>query len=202
MRGVQNVETTFADLARRILGGDRQAEGALSKRLTQGITQIAVNLTGNFALAQEICQETLIILLTRLRAEPLDEPDKLPAFVAQTARNLVIAEQRKQHRRKTETGYDDLESAEDSSPGQEADAQRECAATAIRTVLSEMKSVRDRKLLVHYYLRDEEKHEICNQLGLSEQTFNVVLFRARARFLELMQKRGLRGEDLLCVALL
>ena len=63
-------------------------------------------------------------------------------------------------------------------------------------------ATRDRALLVRYYLHDEDKRVICRELGLSEPSFNVVLFRARARFLELLQKHGLQGRDLMSFILL
>jgi RNA polymerase sigma-70 factor (ECF subfamily) len=198
---VQNIDHSFAALSHRIRAGDKQAEDLLSRRIAPGITQIVVGMTGHFALAQELCQETLIIILARLRTQPLDDPDKLPAFVAQIARNLVIAERRKERRRKTDVDSEAVDEVPDPSQGQEHDAQRESAAVAIRKVLAEMKSIRDRSLLVRYYLRDEDKKEICRELGLNEPTFNVVLFRARARFLELLEKRGLRAEDLFCLLL-
>jgi RNA polymerase sigma-70 factor (ECF subfamily) len=198
---VHTPETSFTELSHRIRAGDKQAEDALSRRVAPGITQIVVAMTGNFALAQELCQETLIIILSRLRTQPLEDPDKLPAFVAQVARNLVIAERRKERRRKTDVDSDAIDLVVDHSEGQEQGAQRESAASAIRTVLAEMKSVRDRTLLVRYYLRDEDKKDICRELGLTEPSFNVVLFRARSRFLELLEKKGLSGIDLLCMAL-
>lgn len=195
-------EFSFAELAQRIRAGDKPAEDLLSRRIAPGITQIIFRRTGDFALAQEFCQETLIIVLTRLRSQALEDPDKLPAFAAQVARNLVMAEKRKERRRRTDTDSDAISEAADGSEGQEADAQRESAATAIRTVLAEMKSVRDRSLLVRYYLRDEGKKEICQELGLTELSFNVILFRARNRFLALLAKHGIRGGDLFCWAAL
>lgn len=191
-------EFSFAELAHRILAGDKTAEDLLSRRISPGITQIIVRRTGDFSLAQEFCQETLIVVLTRLRSQPLEDPDKLPAFAAQVARNLVMAERRKERRRRTDVDSDAVGEAPDGSEGQEADAQRESAAAAIQTVLSEMKSVRDRTLLVRYYLKDEGKKELCRELGLSELSFNVILFRARNRFLALLAKHGIRGGDLFC----
>ena len=196
---MQNQVPSFGDLSHRIRAGDKKSEDQLSRRIAPGITQVIVGMTGNFAMAQELCQETLIIIITRLRSQPLDEPEKLPAFVAQIARNLVAAERRKEHRRKTDVDSEAIDQATDQSLGQEHEAQRESAAVAIRRVLAEMRSVRDRSLLVRYYLRDEDKRDICRELGLTEPSFNVILFRARSRFLELLEKRGLSGEDLFCL---
>ena len=202
IRFVASQQLSSPELAERIRTGDKEAETELSRRFSRGITQIVVKMTGNYAVAQEVCQETLIIILTRLRSQPLDDPEKLPAFVAQIARNLVLSERRKTRRRRTEADSEAVEQASDDAPDQEDDAQRDSAASAIRVVLSEMKSTRDRALLVRYYLQDEDKREICRELGLSEPSFNVVLFRARARFLELLQKHGLQGRDLMSFVLL
>jgi RNA polymerase sigma-70 factor (ECF subfamily) len=197
-----NEQLSYAELAHRICAGDSRAEGDLASRLTRGITQIIVRLTGNFAVAEELCQETLLIVLARLRTRELENPDKLPAFAAQIARNLVIAERRKERRRKTDTDNEVIDSIAAAEPGQEDDAQRESAAAAIGQVLREMRSARDRLLLVRYYLRDDDKRDICRDLNLSEPSFNVVLFRARSRFLELLEKHGFRGKDLLSWVLL
>jgi RNA polymerase sigma-70 factor, ECF subfamily len=186
------------ELVHRIHTGDRQAESELTRRFERGITQILLRQTRNFALAQELCQETLIIVIKRLRAQPLDNPEKLAAFLAQIARNLAIAERRKERRRRTDPSGEDLGELPDEERDQEDDAQRESAAAAIRSVLGEMKSSRDRMLLVRYYLREEDKDVICRELNVTPPTFNVVLFRARSRFLELLHKRGLGGHDLLC----
>lgn len=191
-----------AALAERIRGGDRLAETELTRRFERGITQILVRQTRNFALAQELCQETLIIVLKRLRTQPLANPEKLAAFIAQTARNLAIAERRKERRRRTDTTDDAFADVPDEELDQEDSAQRASAAEAIRTVLAEMKSARDRMLLVRYYLKEEDKDVICRELNVTPPSFNVVLFRARGRFLELLQKHGLGGRDLLCFVLM
>ena len=191
-------QLSFTDLAHRICAGDKLAEGQMVRRFTPGITQIIVRETGNYAMAQELCQETLIIVLQRLRTRPLDEPEKLPAFVAQTARNLVMAERRKERRRRTDVDSESIEALADEGHAQDEDLQQKSNADAISQVLAELKSARDRLLLIRYYLRDDDKKEICRDLKLSESSFNVVLFRARSRFLELLERRGMKGRDFFC----
>ncbi|MEJ1963868.1 MAG: hypothetical protein WDO56_20855 [Gammaproteobacteria bacterium] len=43
--------------------------------------------------------------------------------------------------------------------------EMESSATAVRAVLKELKSSRDRLLLIRYYLHDEDKASICRDLG-------------------------------------
>ena len=49
--------------------------------------------------------------------------------------------------------------------------------------------LRDRQVLVRYYLRDEDKATLCHDLGLSDEHFNRVLHRARERFRALLGRR-------------
>jgi RNA polymerase sigma-70 factor, ECF subfamily len=190
-----------ADLAERIKRGDERAEGDLYRRYGTGIRQILIRATGDLSVAEELCQETLIIVLKRLRTEPLSDPTRLAAFIAQTARNLAIAEHRKQKRRQTTPASDELENVADDARGQESEAELQSVAAAVRVLLGELRSSRDRLLLIRYYLRDEDRESICRDLGLTEPSFNVVLFRARNRFLQLLQKKGIGRSDLFCFAI-
>src|SRR5262249_31215791 len=80
------------ELCRRIKAGDRLAEAALVSRLQPGLRLVLRRATrGDVELAHELCQEALIIVLRRVRGSGLDDPAGLPAFAAQTARNLAIA---------------------------------------------------------------------------------------------------------------
>jgi RNA polymerase sigma-70 factor (ECF subfamily) len=185
-----------ADLAERIQRGDSDAESELYQRFGVAVKQILLRATRNFAVAEELCQDTLIIVLKRLRTTPLEDPTRLPAFIAQTARNLALAERRKERRRRTDSGSHDLEEVADAETGKRTEAEIASSAEAVRTLLLELKSTRDRSLLVRYYLHDEDKDAICRDLGLSESGFNVVLFRARNRLRELLKKHGIGRADL------
>jgi RNA polymerase sigma-70 factor (ECF subfamily) len=115
---------------------------------------------------------------------------KLDAYLAQTARNLAVADRRKSARRQTMTGEQsaiDGFAAEGSDPS--VALQSQTRARAIRVVLEEMQNVRDRLLLVRFYLHDEDKTDICRDLKLSDEHFNRVIFRARERFRILLDKR-------------
>jgi len=191
-----------ADLAHRVHSGDTRAEAELFTRFRGGIHQIVRRVTGSYALADELTQDTLIVTLRRLRSEPLAEPAKLAAFVAQTARNLAIAERRKALRRRTESGTDEIEEVADMAPDQADSVEADSAATAVRSLLKELRSERDRRILVRHYLDGDDKAEICREWGITESVFHVILFRARKRFLELLDKRGISRIDLFSFVLI
>jgi RNA polymerase sigma-70 factor, ECF subfamily len=189
-----------ADLVTRIFHGDAGAENELCAHFGPGVRQILARRLRDFTLAEDLTQDVMIIVLKRLRSAPLDDPSRLAAFIAQTARNVAFAERRKNRRRRTDTGAEEMDESIDRAHDDEVILEMDSSATTVRAVLKELKSTRDRLLLVRYYLQDEDKASICRDLGLTEITFNVVLFRARSRLLELLQRRGMGKRELLsCV---
>jgi RNA polymerase sigma-70 factor (ECF subfamily) len=142
--------------------------------------------TGNPDLAQDLCQEAFVVLIERLRARPLDEPEKMAAFLYNTAINLHIADVRKSVRRNTVTDSSLMESVIDNRQNQYRQLLRERAASAVRSLIESMSNSRDRKVLYGYFIQQKEKEEICQELDLSLRHFDRVLFRAKQRFKELI----------------
>jgi RNA polymerase sigma-70 factor (ECF subfamily) len=58
----------------------------------------------------------------------------------------------------------------------------------VRRLLAELPLERDRQILTRFYLQEEDKERIREDLGLSRAEFNVVLFRARRRYQALFEK--------------
>lgn len=164
---------------------------AVLQELHKGLLFLLRRKVRDPALADDLCNEAFGIVLERVRQQPLEEPAKLSAYLAQTARNLWIAEQRKTVRRRTATG--EQSAIDEFADPQAADsvtvAHKQSCARAVREVLQQLPIVRDRELLVRYYLNDEDKADICHDLNLTEDHFNRVIFRARERFRILLEKR-------------
>lgn len=171
--------------------------------LREGVLFLLRRLVRDPYLAEDLCNQALLIVLERLEREPLDDPGRLAAYLAQTARNLAIAERRKDARRRTSTGeeaaiegYADPGASDASGP-----LQARARSRAIRQVLEELPSPRDREILVRHYLRDEDRDTLCRDLGLTEEHFHRVIHRARERFRALLGRRYAE-QDLLCLAVL
>ena len=160
------------------------------ERVRPGVLAIIRASVRDRALAEDLCGEAIRITMERLARQPLDDPQKLEAYVAQTARNLAIAERRKAARQRTMTGeQESLEQHVDELADVAVEAQRRSRAQAIRSVLDELPTPRDRELLVRFYLEDEDRETICQDLGLTTEHFNRVIFRARERFRVLLERR-------------
>jgi RNA polymerase sigma-70 factor (ECF subfamily) len=195
-RGAMSTDAAFepdeaavaTDLVRRIAAGDASAEGALVQRYSRGILYLLRRLGVSPELAEDLHQETFRIVLERLRRRELDDPAGLVGFLRGTARNLVIAENRKTARRRTDADPDGLEQAVHPAPGQLQTVLLDEEANIVRRLIREMPTARDQQLLMRFYVAEEEKESICSDLGLDSLHFNRVLFRARTRFKELLER--------------
>jgi RNA polymerase sigma-70 factor (ECF subfamily) len=188
------------ELSRRIREGDVSAESELIRQFEPGLRVILRRRTGgDQGLLQDLVQETLIIVLQRLRGAGISDPQRLAAFAAQTARNLAIASLRKAERQRTDVDSDAMERNADATGGVEARAADHEAALAVRALLRELPHPRDRLMLKKFYLDDHEKEVICSELNLTEAAFNQALSRARRRFRQILEERGFSKRDLLSV---
>ncbi len=170
------------DLVHAIRKGNADAESALIQRYERGLHFLVRHHTNDHALAEDVVQETFIVVIQRLRTSGLDEPAKLSPFLHQTARNIMIGQLRKIARRRTNPDTEQVESTVGSLEDQHSAAVREQDALIIRQLLAELKCDRDRQILKRFYLLEEEKADICADLELSDVHFNRVLYRARQRF--------------------
>ena|GEM_PF-678445 len=152
-------------------------------------------------VAADILQDAAVTTLEKLRRGEIAHPENVGGFLYRVALNHL-----RNHRRKDRTGVSSAEELEElRGPEEDADWDRvgrpEWAAAA-RRLLDEMPSARDRDVLRRFYLNDEDKDQICAALHLSAEHFNRVIFRARNRFRELLEQKGLGKADLLAIVAL
>jgi len=86
------------NLVHRIESGDEFAESELVERYAQSIKLILLKRTGSLQLANDLCQDTFVITLKKLRAGDLKNPHSLSAFIRQIAVNISIDHFRKEKR--------------------------------------------------------------------------------------------------------
>ncbi len=175
-----------ASLAIRVQQGDKMAEEELVGRYSRGLIRFFRRKTNDNDLAEDLHQDAFCIVLERLRADGLENPSHLACFLHDTAKNLVIAHFRKQARRKTGPNSAAIDSFRHDGLQQNDVAMRHEQANMVRTLLIELRSERDRELLQRFYLGEEDKQSICAVLDLTEKHFDRVVYRARARFRELL----------------
>ena len=176
------------------LTGDRQAESRMLIALRPGV--LAVLRFGAFHRwvdAEDLTQETLHIVVERVRARTIDDPRKVFAFAAATARNLALNAARKVLRQQTVVDSELVDELaqnlemEHSDLSEQDDRQ---LAEAVAALLEELPTERDRQLLMRFYLDGTDKQQLCRELGLSPKHFDRVLMRARTRLRTIIERRA------------
>jgi RNA polymerase sigma-70 factor (ECF subfamily) len=176
------------------LTGDRRAESRMLIALRPGV--LAVLRFGAFHRwvdAEDLTQETLHIVVERVRARTIDDPRKVFAFAAATARNLALNAARKVLRQQTVVDselVDELAQNMEMEPNELSESDDRHLAEAVAALLEELPTERDRQMLMRFYLDGTDKQQLCQELGLSPKHFDRVLMRARSRLRAIIERRA------------
>lgn len=168
---------------------------AVLQEMRTGVLMLLRRELRDFALAEDLCNESFRIVFERLRQRPLDDPDRLGSFLVQTARNLVVAYRRTVARQRT---FTDQQAALEGCATAELDPaailEAQLRAAAVRKLLLEIALPRDREILVRAYLYDQDKEQVCRDLGIEAGHYKRVIYRARERFRVLLERHHDRAD--------
>jgi RNA polymerase sigma-70 factor, ECF subfamily len=173
------------ELVKRIQAGDRVAENEVVWRYSQGIFLVISQLIPDRFLAEDVYQDTLHLVLKKIRTGRLRDPERLSEFIYSVARNLVIDHFRRHSRRHSKEEVAAEDAIASPQPSQlDSLLSREQHLLA-RRVLAALPSKRDRTVLTRLYLAESKREDICADLGISSSHLNQILCRARSRYKKL-----------------
>lgn len=186
---MQKTANRSRDWATRVENGDPSAETELIAHYQRGVGLLLLKRTGKPDLANDLCQDTFVVVLRRLRAGELKNPAALSSFIRQVAINISIDHFRKEQRY---VNQDDeiisLHSAHRDNKDRQLDSHT--IRAVLDSALEQLAIERDREILRRFYLHDEEKDRICQDMDLSAPHFDRVLYRAKQRMRELINKQA------------
>jgi RNA polymerase sigma-70 factor, ECF subfamily len=159
-----------------------------------GLTTLLHRHTGDPQLAEDILHDAILTTLTKLDGGTLSPTAELAGYVFRTALNHLRNHRRRARLRAGDNAAVDVLATDTASPDDQS--QRDANTRAVRRVLHGLGSLRDRELLVRFYLDEESKQDICAAFGLDEPAFNRVICRARERLRRLLENIGIGRADL------
>jgi RNA polymerase sigma-70 factor (ECF subfamily) len=182
-------ETDWLEWMQRITAGDADAEAELVRRYKNGIAIIISRIVHDESVTEDLSQDTFRIALEKIRKGDVREPERLSGFICGIARNVAIDHIRRKQRATHQEEIGNAEQIPDPQADQFEQLWRKERAEIVRQTIKELKVERDREVLSRYYIAEEDKEQICADLGLTSQQFNSVIFRALKRYKELYLKR-------------
>lgn len=130
----------------------------------------------NCADVDDLVQESLARFFRAEQRQLIRNTDEFGAFLNGVCRNVILEYRRRMRREPI---------ADPDLPVPDAGVRPEAEILEMRDSidhgLAEL-AERDRLILRALYLEGREKSEICEQWGMSDAQFRVVLFRAKERF--------------------
>jgi RNA polymerase sigma-70 factor (ECF subfamily) len=173
-----------ARLVTAIAEGNRAAESAFVCLYQPRVRTMLVIRSKNPDLARDLLQDVMIEALCALRKGQLRESDKLAAFVAGIARNLLNAHFRGQTRAPVlEELPDELAAAPVDERELQSEERRRLAGQAIST----LESV-DRRILHMTLVDDLKPGVIARRLGLNPELVRQRKLRATRRVMEFVRR--------------
>lgn len=177
-------------LAGRITAGDAAAENEFVRHYRSGVLALVRRCARPFdADVEDMAQDVLQSTITALRDGRVRDHATLPAYLRSSITFTLRSHYRKQHRRHEDrvVVLDDGIAVNDDPADNVTSHQ---LAALVRQLVGELQIERDRQLLERFYLREQPKEQVCTELGISEDHFHRVAFRARERLRELLLDAG------------
>lgn len=167
-----------AALARRVAqapdGSDSEAEAELCRRLAPRVRLYGLRHLRNEAAAADLMQQVMLMLIERLRAGEVRQPEQLASFVFGTCRMVVLELRRGSRRRERllETYGEALLPAEMPAPDPDRGRLADCLAR-----LPE----RERTTLMLTFYDDLPAEALASELDLTPANVRVIRHRALQR---------------------
>lgn len=199
------IATSEQPLTERIYAGDSQAEQLLVSQYWKSLFFILNRRAQDPDLAADIAQDALLLVISKARKGEVENPDAISAFIRQIGINLLIAHYRKEQRRKTDTNDDIQVQFPDDAVSVQRKLQGEEAQLLVQQIVNELPTERDKDLLFRFFVYEQDKAVICQELDLTAAHFDRVLHRARSRLKQLIQHKfghentGFKQADLLLI---
>jgi len=171
----------------RIRAGDSEAQKVLYQNLMSGARLFLQRRLGIQDVDDRL-HDLFVIVVEAIRRGELREPERLMGFVRTVlVRRVAFEISRIVRARELSVDLDsapDLTTA-DPTPEQET-AHRQIVMLMMR-VLGKMKK-REYEVLTRFYLREQPPERIRLELGLTENQFNLLKSRAKARLTKLVER--------------
>ncbi|OGD33855.1 MAG: hypothetical protein A2V45_14620 [Candidatus Aminicenantes bacterium RBG_19FT_COMBO_58_17] len=169
----------WKDLVLRLQAGDSASEDELARLFHPHLLAMAASRLNDRETAREIAQEAILGVLSALRVGRLREPEKLPAFVVGTGRNLInnSLRQKIQRPEPVTLGFEEGAIPDPDPEASESSLEKEERRDVVFDAIQGLKPV-DKRILYLTLAEGLKPQEIALELGLKPE--NIRLRKSRA----------------------
>lgn len=130
-------------------------------------------------LVEEVCQETLLRVLTLVRRGGVDRPERLAALVNSICNHVLLETFRRENRACPIP--DNFPEPVDGAVAPDCTLMVQEGQRQVRRVLDGLPE-KDRELLRQLFLEERDRDEVCRTFQVDREYLRVMLYRAKTRF--------------------
>jgi RNA polymerase sigma-70 factor (ECF subfamily) len=181
-------EPSWSGLVERIRAGEPSAMEELYAVFAKGVRFYLWRQLGPQDLDDKV-HDVFLIITQSIQKGDLREPDRLMGYVRTIVRRQVAAHiDSAVQARRNQVSIEPGMTVRDRGLDPERMAiDRQSLDLAIR-LLSSL-PIRDREVLIRFYLKEQTPERICSEMDLTDTQFRLIKSRAKARYGELGQRR-------------
>ena len=168
-----------ADYVRRLREGDWETQRHFTRYFGPVLDIKVRNRVRCPQLREEVRQETFLRVLTIVRRDGVEHPERLGGLVNSVCNNVLLEVFRKESR--PAGSSKPLPEPLDTMAGPETTLMLRQRESQVRRILERLSS-RDRELLEQIFLEERDKDEVCKIYRVNRDYLRVMLHRAKARF--------------------
>lgn len=178
----------WANLAREIRSGQPGGMEELYGCFKKGVRFYLCRQIGPRDLEDHL-HDLFIVVVEAIMSGHLREPERLMGFVRTIARRQAGAEIDRTVRARTDAVSIDFEPEPiNVDPDPEKTTISNERSHFVSVVLGAL-SGRDREVLTRYYLEEQDRAKICEEMNLTETQFRLLKSRAKSRFGQLGKRK-------------
>jgi RNA polymerase sigma-70 factor (ECF subfamily) len=186
----KNKSRVSGKLAVKIITGDQLASNEFVQINYQWLLFVVRRKFAQSNNHEDIVQDTFMLVIKKLQQGSINNPNAISAYLRSTAINIGFEYLRKDKKFFSATDQEYLEVIEDCKQDILSTLIWQDKVHYVKQVMDGLTVQRDKDILIKFYFNDENKKSICAQLVLSSEHFDRVLYRAKQRLKQLIEKKG------------
>lgn len=184
----------MSELVARIIAGDAAAEEEMIRRFSRGLRFMIQRRVKNPEDARDISQDTLVVVIMKIRAGELNKPESLQPFIYGVAQKIIASHFMRENRH-WEKITEPMTEVFSTELGPFEQLEKVQIAAYVTQLISELRMERDRSLLTRYFVDEVDKADLCKELNVSPLHFDKLKHRAITRLIDMVRANGANDHD-------
>jgi|GEM_PF-4499454 len=183
-----NSNTQAAALARRVIAGDEVAEDEFVRLHYSWLLFIVRRKFSRSSHHEDILQDAFMLVLNKLKQSKIKKPDAIVAYLRTTAINIGFEYLKKDKKFASAIDQDFIGFIKDSNETILSQIIWDDKVNYVQQVIQELRTQRDKDILMDFYFNHLSKKSICQELTLTSEHFDRVIYRAKQRLKQLIEE--------------